>query len=122
MSARRGGVCAAAFAIAACHGGAGPRHPASDDGDGSDGGDDEEVVVPAAADPPRAHGGHASGVLAAVPTSALCVTHGKLIGGSHAGIRDASVRADDGICLRHERYLSARASCPDFRPVLQMSS
>jgi hypothetical protein len=25
-----------------------------------------------------------------------------------------SVRADDGICLRHDRYLSARASCADF--------
>jgi len=27
-----------------------------------------------------------------------------------------SVRSDDGICLRHERYLSARSSCPDFAP------
>jgi hypothetical protein len=27
---------------------------------------------------------------------------------------DASVRADDGICLRHDRYLNARASCADF--------
>jgi hypothetical protein len=26
----------------------------------------------------------------------------------------ASVRADDGICLLHDRYLSARASCADF--------
>jgi hypothetical protein len=26
-----------------------------------------------------------------------------------------SVRADDGICLRHDRYLSARASCAAFR-------
>jgi hypothetical protein len=25
-----------------------------------------------------------------------------------------SVRADDGICLRHQRYLSARSSCSDF--------
>ena len=25
-----------------------------------------------------------------------------------------SVRADDGICLRHDRYLSARAGCADF--------
>ena len=25
-----------------------------------------------------------------------------------------SVRADNGICLRHDRYLSARASCPQF--------
>lgn len=29
---------------------------------------------------------------------------------------DASVRADDGLCLRHERYSSARASCADFTP------
>jgi hypothetical protein len=29
---------------------------------------------------------------------------------------DASVRADDGLCLRHDRYLSARASCKDFTP------
>jgi hypothetical protein len=25
-----------------------------------------------------------------------------------------SARADDGVCLRHDRYLSARASCADF--------
>ena len=25
-----------------------------------------------------------------------------------------SVRGDDGICLRHDRYLSARAGCSDF--------
>jgi hypothetical protein len=25
-----------------------------------------------------------------------------------------SARADDGICRRHERYLSARSSCADF--------
>ena len=30
---------------------------------------------------------------------------------------DASVRADDGVCERHDRYLSARASCADFRSV-----
>lgn len=30
---------------------------------------------------------------------------------------DASVRADDGICLRHDRYLSAWASCADFMPI-----
>jgi hypothetical protein len=29
---------------------------------------------------------------------------------------DASVRADDGLCLHHDRYLSARASCADFTP------
>lgn len=27
-----------------------------------------------------------------------------------------SVRADDGICLRHDRYLSARSSCAEFSP------
>jgi hypothetical protein len=26
----------------------------------------------------------------------------------------ASVRADDGLCLRRDRYLSARAGCADF--------
>jgi len=28
-----------------------------------------------------------------------------------------SVRSDDGICLRHDRYLSARSFCSDFSPV-----
>jgi hypothetical protein len=28
-----------------------------------------------------------------------------------------SVRSDDGICLRHDRYLSARSSCSDFSPM-----
>jgi hypothetical protein len=28
----------------------------------------------------------------------------------------ASVRADDGLCIRHDRYLGARSSCPDFSP------
>jgi hypothetical protein len=28
-----------------------------------------------------------------------------------------SVRSDDGVCLRHDRYLSARSSCADFLPV-----
>jgi hypothetical protein len=27
-----------------------------------------------------------------------------------------SARADDGLCLRHDRYLGARSSCPDFAP------
>ena len=27
-----------------------------------------------------------------------------------------SVRADDGICLRHDRYLGARSSCADYTP------
>ena len=26
----------------------------------------------------------------------------------------ASVRGEDGICAKHERYLSARSSCSDF--------
>jgi hypothetical protein len=29
-----------------------------------------------------------------------------------------SVRADDGICLRHDRYLSARSSCPEHTVAL----
>ena len=29
---------------------------------------------------------------------------------------DASVRAEDGLCLRHDCYLSARATCADFTP------
>ena len=27
---------------------------------------------------------------------------------------DASVRAEDGLCLRHDRYLGAEAYCADF--------
>jgi len=30
---------------------------------------------------------------------------------------DASVRAEDGLCLFHDRYLSADSSCADFAPV-----
>ena len=29
-----------------------------------------------------------------------------------------SARADDGLCLRHDRYLSARSSCSDFTPAV----
>jgi hypothetical protein len=29
----------------------------------------------------------------------------------------ASVRADDGHCRRHDRYLSAGAGCADFSPI-----
>lgn len=29
----------------------------------------------------------------------------------------ASIRADDGICTLHERYLSARSSCADFKVI-----
>jgi hypothetical protein len=32
---------------------------------------------------------------------------------------DASARGDDGLCLHHDRYLSARASCADFTPTLR---
>lgn len=28
-----------------------------------------------------------------------------------------SARGDDGICLRHDRYLTARSYCPDFSPI-----
>jgi hypothetical protein len=28
-----------------------------------------------------------------------------------------SVRSDDGVCLRHDRYLSALSSCADFLAV-----
>jgi len=28
----------------------------------------------------------------------------------------ASTRVDDGLCLRHDRHLSAEAVCPDFTP------
>jgi len=27
-----------------------------------------------------------------------------------------SVRSDDGICLRHDRFVGARRFCPDFAP------
>lgn len=27
-----------------------------------------------------------------------------------------SARSDDGVCLRHDRYLSARSCCADFVP------
>ena len=30
-----------------------------------------------------------------------------------------SVRADDGICLRHDRYLNAEASCPQFSEIAE---
>lgn len=31
-----------------------------------------------------------------------------------------SVRSDDGICLRHDRYLTARSYCPDFSPIASL--
>ena len=33
----------------------------------------------------------------------------------------ASVVAEDGVCLRHDRYLSAEASCPDFAAATPMA-
>jgi hypothetical protein len=33
----------------------------------------------------------------------------------------ASVRSDDGICLRHDRFVAARSSCADFAPVATQS-
>jgi hypothetical protein len=35
---------------------------------------------------------------------------------SSLGSAYASVRAEDGLCLRHDRYLSTHASCADFSP------
>jgi len=32
------------------------------------------------------------------------------------GSAHASVRADDGVCSLHDRYLSARSSCANFVP------
>ena len=29
-------------------------------------------------------------------------------------ISNLAARADDGLCLHHQRYLAGRASCPDF--------
>jgi hypothetical protein len=31
---------------------------------------------------------------------------------------DASVRGDDGLCLRHDRLVAARSSCGSFAPRL----
>ena len=31
----------------------------------------------------------------------------------------ASVRAEDGLCLRHDRYLSAEAGCDDYTAVVE---
>ena len=33
----------------------------------------------------------------------------------------ASVRGEDGLCLRHDRYLGARAVCADFTPAALMA-
>jgi hypothetical protein len=33
------------------------------------------------------------------------------------GSAHASVRAEDGICLRHDRYLSARSTCAEYASV-----
>ena len=29
----------------------------------------------------------------------------------------ASVRSDDGICVRHDRFVAAKSSCADFSPL-----
>jgi len=34
----------------------------------------------------------------------------------------ASVRADDGLCRRHERYVSSHASCAGYEPLLRAPS
>jgi hypothetical protein len=31
----------------------------------------------------------------------------------------ASVRAEDGLCLRHDRYLSAQATCDDYTAAVE---
>jgi hypothetical protein len=38
------------------------------------------------------------------------------------GSAHASVRAEDGVCLRHDRYLSARSSCADYVVSVQARS
>jgi hypothetical protein len=35
-------------------------------------------------------------------------------GWASLGSAHGATRADDGLCLRHDRYLSARAGCADF--------
>ncbi len=32
-----------------------------------------------------------------------------------------STRADDGLCLRHDRYLGAHCSCLDFSPAVHQT-
>jgi hypothetical protein len=34
------------------------------------------------------------------------------------GSAHSSVRADDGICVRHDRYLSSRSSCAEYTAVM----
>lgn len=33
----------------------------------------------------------------------------------------ASVRDDDGLCARHERFAAAHATCAEFAPVAQVA-
>jgi len=35
---------------------------------------------------------------------------------------DASVRSDDGICMRHERFVGARSCCNNFSPISSSQS
>jgi len=41
---------------------------------------------------------------------------GAIKGLSALSSASASVRAEDGLCLFHDRYLSADSSCSDFAP------
>jgi hypothetical protein len=34
----------------------------------------------------------------------------------------ASIRADDGICTLHDRYLSARSSCTGYAPLVRSAA
>ena len=34
----------------------------------------------------------------------------------------ASVRSDDGICMRHDRFVGARSCCADFSPAALSNS
>jgi hypothetical protein len=42
---------------------------------------------------------------------------GSLPGLSSLSSGYASVRSDDGICVRHERFVGARSCCVDFVPI-----
>ncbi len=42
---------------------------------------------------------------------------GAIKGLSALSSASASVRADDGLCLFHDRYFSAESSCADFAPL-----
>jgi hypothetical protein len=78
--------------LAGCHAAAAaPQKPAAVAAAGDDEG--EEVVSQPASAAASASAPARHGALAAVPASALCVTHGKLTVGARAVIREPSVRA-----------------------------